>query len=136
MNQIICTGNSNLNKNEGYEKKDKNVFKFEFVFLIIISIFFVSYYIYFRYDLYTYEKLSKEIGQNYEITKIYSGNSDYNLEDLNYKTIYYENTSFEVIGRIEISKLNISYPILSDINNDALKLAPCRFAGPIPNKVR
>ena len=40
-----------------------------------------------------------------------------------------------VIGIIEIKKINIIYPILSEINKDFLKIAPCRFCGPEANVI-
>ena len=41
---------------------------------------------------------------------------------------------FSVIGIIEIPKINISYPILSESNDELLKIAPCRISGPMPNE--
>ena len=46
-----------------------------------------------------------------------------------------EGNNFTVIGLIEIKKININYPIISSYNNDLLKIAPCRFYGPMPNEV-
>jgi hypothetical protein len=76
--------------------------------------------------------LPKVIG----ITKIYNSNNSYNAIPLSQEIDFYENGSFSVIGLIDIKKLNISYPILSDISKDALKIAICRFYGPMPNNVR
>lgn len=70
------------------------------------------------------------------ITKIYGSSSDYNAIPLNQNIVFYENSSFSVIGLIDIKKINISYPILSNISKDALKVATCRFYGPMPNEVR
>lgn len=44
-------------------------------------------------------------------------------------------SNFSVIGIVEIPKINISYPILSNINDELLKIAPCRFYGPLPNEI-
>lgn len=70
------------------------------------------------------------------ITKIYSTSEDYNAIPLNKEINFYENGSFSVIGVIDIKKINISYPILSGISKDALKIATCRFYGPEPNEIR
>ena len=82
MNQIIYTReNNNLkNMNEQYRKKPKkkNLLKIEFYILIIISISLLIYYINFRYNLYDYERLSKDLAKSFELTKIYNTNSDYN----------------------------------------------------------
>ena len=45
---------------------------------------------------------------------------------------YYNN--FVMIGYIEIPKINIKYPILSNISDELLKVSPCRFYGPLPNE--
>ena len=34
---------------------------------------------------------------------------------------------------IEIPKIDIYYPIISESNDELLKIAPCRISGPIPN---
>lgn len=74
---------------------------------------------------------------NFEITKIYSNNSNYTTNSLtsdNEKTFQYESNQFSIIGTITIAKINISYPILSDISKELLKISPCRFYGPMPNE--
>ena len=96
----------------------------------------IGYYIGFKYDLYASERVSKSILDNFGLTKIYQGASDYNSELLNREVVFYENGSFSVIGVIDIEKSGISYPILSDVSKDFLKIAPCRFYGPLPNEVR
>ena len=40
-----------------------------------------------------------------------------------------------VIGIIKIDNLKINYPILSDVSDELLEIAPCRFAGPLPNEI-
>ena len=40
-----------------------------------------------------------------------------------------------VIGILKIDKIKLDYPILSEVSEDLLKIAPCRFAGPLPNSV-
>lgn len=46
-----------------------------------------------------------------------------------------DGNNFTVIGLIEIKDIGINYPIISSYNNDLLKIAPCRFYGPMPNEV-
>lgn len=46
-----------------------------------------------------------------------------------------KDNTFTVIGLIEIKKININYPIISSYNDELLKIAPCRFYGPMPNEV-
>ena len=64
---------------------------------------------------------------NYSISRLYNNEQPI--------TTYEESgTMFSVIGIIEIPKINISYPILSESNDELLKIAPCRISGPIPNE--
>ncbi len=139
MNQIICTKNSNLiiDKNSNEKNSGKKLFfKAEFLSLTIITASLLIYYIHFRYSLYEYERVSKNLSKGFGITKIYNKSNDYKAKHLSYEPIYYKDTSFIIIGNIKIEKLDISYPILSEISKEALKIAPCRFAGPMPNETR
>jgi len=70
--------------------------------------------------------------ENFKITSIYASD-DYTATRT---TNFYDSsdTVFKVIGLIEINAININYPILSTVNRDLLKIAPCRFYGPMPNE--
>ena len=35
---------------------------------------------------------------------------------------------------IEIPKINVYYPIVSESNDELLKISPCRISGPMPNQ--
>ena len=136
MNQIICTSNTSfdfVNFKKRYNQR--SILRFEFYTLLIICILLIIYYLNFAYNLYLAKNISKNLSDSYEITKIYSSSED-TLETTDSQIILYENNSFEIIGIIEIKKIDISYPILSDINKDFLKIAPCRIYGPMPNKIR
>ena len=78
----------------------------------------------------------KVLWTQFGITNIYNNASEYNAKPLSHEIFFYENNTFSVTGIIEINKLNISYPILSNMNTELLKIAPCRFYGPLPNEVR
>lgn len=137
MNQIICTHNSHVKEENFFDKransKQKRFFKIQFFILSIISFSVLIYYMRFRYDLYNGEKTSKSILDSIELSKIYG---NYNSKNLNKEIVFYENGSFSVIGRIDIKSIEISYPIVSDISKEHLKISPCRFYGPMPNEVR
>ncbi|MBO4815972.1 MAG: sortase [Clostridia bacterium] len=65
---------------------------------------------------------------SFNIETLYSSeNSSYNIIELN--------NDFSVIGIIEIPKIKIKYPILSNVNDEFLKISACRFYGPYPNKI-
>ena len=135
MNQIICTSNITI---ETSHKKFKKRFFFKlllYIFIILLFSFSI-YYIYLRYTISNSEKLSKKLLNDYNITSIYNISNDYTSEFLSNKTIAnnYDNISSYVIGIIEIKKINIVYPILSEINKDLLRISPCKFYGPYPNE--
>lgn len=137
MNQIICTHGSNLN-NASFSNSNKMYFflKIQLFIFVSISIILFLYYIFFRYGLMQKEQISDELIDNFGITKIYGNNSDYNSKLLTNENYFYKNSSFSVIGIIEIKKIDICYPILSNIDKDLLKIAPCYFYGPHPNMPR
>lgn len=137
MNQIIYNSYNDLDSSSNNFKK-RNLFKFFFIILIILSLVLFIYYIFFRYDLYQSEKISQKLLSNYNITTLYPTVKDYTTSKLNRKNISKDisNISSSVIAIIEIKKLNIVYPILSEINKDYLKISPCKFYGPNPNEPR
>ena len=141
MNQIL---NNSFSKSDDFEEsqisskpsKLKHFLKLQFSLLSIALVIVMAYYVYFKYELSSSEKVSKQIMDNLKITKLYASDSDYNAENLNTEVVFYENSSFIVIGSIEIKKINISYPILSEMSKEALKIAPCKLYGPMPNQIR
>lgn len=135
MNQIICNTTINLDTSIKDFKK-RNFFKLLFIILVILSIFLLIYYIFFRYDLYKYEKISQKMLDNYSITTLYSDSNNYTASKLNNKQLPSNISSSSVIGIIEIKKLNITYPIISEMNKEYLKISPCKFYGSNPNEIR
>lgn len=139
MNQILCTQNCNLRKfePENINKKKGKSLRFQIYFLFGALTSTLGYYLYFQNDLNTQEEVAKSLMDSFEITKIYADNSDYSTERLNSEEVFfYEDSSFSVIGVIDIKKINVSYSILSDISNEFLRISPCRFYGPMPNEIR
>ena len=72
---------------------------------------------------------------SFSLSYLYSNNPSYSISTntLDNST----STSFNnfVIGIIKIDKLKLDYPILSEESEELLKIAPCRFAGPLPNEI-
>lgn len=132
MNQILIT-KSNANNNKEKKIAKINHFKgklFKIQFILSIFLFFIAILGYFlNYQTKnSKEKISKQIANNYNISKLYN-NDNYN------STIYHQNKqTFAVIGMIEIPKINIYYPIISEANDELLKISPCRISGPMPNE--
>ena len=121
MNQIL-----------GIKKNIKKIKKYKFLLFssLLLIIFLLIYQIYIYYSLHKKEIISKNILNSFNLIKLYSSyNPNYTTLELS------ENSFLSVIGIIEIPKINIKYPILSDCNDNLLKIAPCRFYGPYPNKI-
>lgn len=120
MNQILKIKNSN--------KIIKKLKIQLFISLTSIALFGI-------YGLYSYsirlkkESLSNTLLNNFNIENLYSENQAYTVLELNSKY-----TCF-IIGIVEIPKITVKYPILSDTNDEFLKISVCRFYGPNPNKV-
>lgn len=135
MNQIIFSKyNYDIEKNNIKQKKSiLKLFKYQFGLSIFIILFCTIYYVYSINSVKEKEKLSKQLLSTYNINMLYSENEDYETSLDNANSI---SSDPFVIGLIEIKKLNIIYPILSSVDDDLLKIATCRFYGPMPNEVR
>lgn len=126
MNQILLYGNM-------IKKKKKTVFfRYQFILSIIFLYYFFLFYTNHIFLMKEEEKKSLKLLNIYNISRLYSS-SDRNEDILNIQNI---NTSSPtiIIGIIEISKINIVYPILSKATDSLLKVSPCRFYGPLPNQ--
>lgn len=98
--------------------------------LIAFTILF-SFYI---YDITQKNKISENLAKSYSISYLYSNNPLYSTDKDNVINGSSSNNPF-VIGIIKIAKLKLDYPILSEASEELLKIAPCRFAGPLPNNI-
>lgn len=116
MNQIL------------FVKRNLTKYKIQLVLSLFLFIVLFLYWLYSYFYKMQEENISKSILNSFNITKIYSSVENYTVVQLN------NNTATSVIGIIEIPKINIKYPILSDISDDLLKISPCRFYGPYPNQ--
>ena len=127
MNQII---NIDLNKKSDLsdEKIEKNkispkkVFNTQFYLSIIAIFIIISLFTYYKFSLNKKENLSHSLKSNYSISQLYAKNS-------NNSSI--SNPSF-IIGMIEIPSLSVSYPIFSYLDDELLKISPCKFLGEMP----
>ena len=104
-----------------------------FITLLVLSVFLLIFIlVYMAYNFYVDYKKSNLylIGSyGYSISRLYSDN-----------TFAQQNSEaeklFSIIGIIKIDKIKISYPIISDLNDELLKIAPCKFSGPNANEIR
>ena len=99
---------------------------------IVFSYFFVKFLI----NIKTKEKHAESLANQFTLSSLYSNSTDYttNLNQSNTVEDTGEADPF-VIGVIKIDKIKIDYPILSSTSDELLTVAPCRFAGPMPNEV-
>ena len=122
MNQILYTENFK-------KKKYIKFFKIQLSISLVLFISFITYWSFFYNSKLKKERLSNVMLNNFNIEHLYSKNQDYT-------TIQLDNgNNCSVIGVIEIPKINIKYPILSDISDELLKISVCRFYGPYPNQI-
>ncbi len=121
MNQILQTNlDIHSNKKEIYSKK----FKFIFMFSVLFFVLTVGFFSYRIIKINSNEKLSEKLNQNYSIIKLYSQKDPFNVP--------VGQAENELIGNISIPKINLSYSFFSKLDNDSLKISPCRFHGNLP----
>jgi len=104
-------------------------FKIQLFISLILTILFTIYLFYFYINKNKTENISNVLLNNFNVEHLYSQSFENTMLDLtkpNYSSI---------IGIIEIPKINIKYPIFSDISDDLLKISVCRFYGPYSNKI-
>lgn len=106
-------------------KKNKLIYIIQLYISLIIIIIAILLFIIYKFNLNKKETESEVILNNYSILKLYNNSQDY----------YKQNSQNNIIGIIEIPKLNISYPIFSDISDELLKISPCRVQGDMPYSI-
>lgn len=136
MNQILITKNKDnnhynylFNTNTFVYKKNNKRKKYFIIFLISIIICTILF-IYFIFSF--LKRLNEQnetniLKEKYNINTLYSSSNNYTALKLS--------NNISIIGLIEIPRINISYPILSDSDESLLKISVCRFSGPLPNRV-
>ena len=133
MNQILNTKLENdidsLKRKKTFIKTnlDMNIkfFKLQFIFSIILILLLLGFIFYYIFSLQNKKELTDNLLGNYGIYRLYSNISK---EDSNNEaSSEAENNLF---GIIEIPKLNIYYPVFSHLEENLLKIAPCKFYGP------
>lgn len=116
MNQILIT--------KTLIEKEKNKFKVIFILSIVFIIVFILSICYSIFVIKKSENNSDYLIGNYNIYKLYSNNSNDNNDEV--KNL--------IFGTIEIPKININYPVFSDLSDENLKISPCKFYGPNINE--
>lgn len=119
MNQILST------KLISCIKSQQKFYKIIFFISSIIVLILIGFILYNFFSIKQYEKISNELSNNYYIYKLYSKYSEKENE---------EEFQNEVLGVIEIPKINIKYPVFSRLTDELLKISPCKFYGKSPKE--
>lgn len=144
MNQIlnpeILLKQDSSNEFNALPKKSKNynLYKIQFVVSCLIAICFIIALLIRIFSMNKNEKISEQLMDIYNISTLYSNNSDYFtqlLESSHNQNKSSNNYSPFVIGIVKIDKINLNYPILSESSKELLDISICRFAGPMPNEI-
>lgn len=134
--EIPYGGNLNISiNNRSHFFKDfivKRKYQLQFILSFSIALIFLVFLFWKLYQNQQQEKIAKELLNSYQLSTLYSNSGQYNADKSSFEAI---SKSPFVIGMIKINKINLSYPILSESNDDLLKISLCRFTGPMPNEV-
>lgn len=106
MNQILYNKKTN---------KIKYAFKVQFIISMIVSIILIIYLIYSYNNDENLENISKIIDKNIKLTSIYTAKNQS------------KNQSY--FGKIYIEKIGLEYGIFNKLDDQLLKIAPCKFYG-------
>ena len=160
MNQILITKKLYVTPEL---KRKKKLYKINFILSVFLIGILASCYIYAEYDRNKSEEVSQEIlaSINFEYEEKENSITEDEIQELvinltdnptiitpktqSIKTvkqkeapravIQYGGVEYSAIGVVEIPKINVNYPILSETSDALLKVSVCKFWGSDPNKV-
>ncbi len=156
MNQILVTEKLYITPEI---KKKKKFYKVEFFISLVLVCVLSSYYIYAEYNKNRDEEISEEIlaqtnivGEDQTVKdddklvvmldndveanpEIEQQLDEENQEIMQQEYVTVGGEKYSPIASIEIPKINIKYPILSETSVELLKKAPTYFWGAYPNEV-
>lgn len=140
VNQILFSKDAKYEFQEDHNFKFKHIkkttfFKFQLITCSVLTFILLFYYVYISYSNNQKEEISKKLVDNFTITSLYSSDNGYQADRVSNNNYIENENKFSVIGLIEINSINITYPILSTVSDELLKIAPCKFYGPLPNEV-
>lgn len=132
MNQILNFDNRTKKDNyvsPSHYNKKYTLYKFIFILCLTSTIFLSYFFIKFLINIKNKDKQAENLAKQFTLTSLYSNNQTYSTNISENKKEPF------VIGVIKIDKIKIDYPILSTTSDELLTVAPCRFAGPMPNEI-
>lgn len=99
-------------------------FKFQFAFSICIMVVSILGGCFYFYQLGKKEDFSDKLLANYNIYRLYSSHEEDSAVPENSNGLF---------GIIEIPKINLYYPVFSELTEELLKVSPCKFYGGAPS---
>ena len=154
MNQILVSEKLYVTKDM---RRKKVVYRLQFFLSVFLLCVLSSCYIYAEYHRQKNEKVSQEIISKIEFeepkiveeTVVVVLNAAFNATQDVDEIVSVEvpeipeqqvtkaksGVEYATLGIINIPKLNVNYPILSETTEELLKIAPCKFWGANPNQM-
>lgn len=152
MNQILITQKIYVTQEL---KRKKKWYKFQFALAVLLVCLLFSYYIYAEYDRTASEEVSQEI-----LAAIQNDNTIKKVEDNDViivamneepeiieppvveeqpqqieKTVQTQSGEYKSEAIMNIPRLEINYPVLSETSEELLKISVNKYWGPAPNEV-
>lgn len=130
MNQILQTNfNQKSNRNSELKLYQKIIslhyrFKTFFLLSVIFAVLSIGIFSYNTLKILQSEKLSNTLVHNYSTLQLYSQDDPFNIPVANLEN--------NLIGTIKIPAIHLSYPFFSRLDNESLRISPCRFHGNMP----
>lgn len=140
-------------------RRKKKIYKVHAILSVFLALVLFSVYIYAEYDRNKNEEVSQDILASMEVEEdtttiqmkdnilvvaLDDYEEDNNVEEVQISSntnaissryVDSKGNIYSIVGMINIPKINVNYPILSETSEALLKVAPCKFWGPNPNEV-
>lgn len=110
MNQIL------VSKFENKKRSKKKIFKFQMIISIIIAIVLYIETLIDNYNIEKMQVVTQNIKKSLKVSEIYNVKKEIKEENI-------------YLGKIEIPKIKLEYPILNNCNEELMKISVCKFYG-------
>ena len=133
MNQIL---NTNFENNNNFKKcthpnssKKSKFLSLQLSLSIFAILVLISYFFYHTFLLKKQENFSNLLKNSYNISKLYSNTDRNSNTDIDSPSL----SPDSILGIIKIPKIDLSYTFFSVLNDEFLKISPCRFYSELPS---
>lgn len=125
MNQILSTKLKNIKLSRLQIMKKIALYKLQFALSILFFLVLILFFIYQLHSLNSKENVSQKIIDSYSVYQLYSEKSSKTDNNTNNDVLF---------GIIEIPSIQVYYPVFSTLNDELLKISPCKFYGTSPSE--